>query len=722
VHPTIANDSRRSSRHLGTNALARMLAVAAIVGLLVGGASPAWATTAEPTPPAQRQAQAPTARPTPDATAESTPTAEPPDLTFAITPKPDNGFVPQNRVSLAGAATSGNQVVVSDGSATLCRAEVKEGAWSCAGDLRNGGVTLTIRETFPGGSVDEETSASLRVLGPPTVDGPSPVVTTGLISGIGYPHAVIRVDVVGPVSFSQRACPAVLTSGYWSCALSPGGEFPDGSYRVTVRQGAPDTGQFSNASAPMTVVIDKTAPATPTIDSVRAGDRVVTQPESFSGSGEDGGVVDLFIDQNRYCSVAVAGGRWACDVSGIPAGDHSVQVLQRDAAGNYSAVSAAFTVVFGAPHQPSQTPGPTATPRPTPTPSETTDPQTASPSPVPSPSQSPSGPPATAAPPATPLPKVPSPLTWGTPTNFGAHIPTLAYIGEHGSLLLAPLLALAFTLLVALPLRLAYPVLAARVPRLGRLMGRNQPVTPEDEDTPLVKPWVVIAGSVFGMALLAALSGGILGEVRYLRLVVAIGIGLVVLNSVGIGVSSWIAARRLGAPMWFRFVPGYLGLAAIAALGSRMIGIEPPVILGVIIASTVPMVAGRAARGVVGLAQLLTLATLATAAWAAHTALGPVDGFWASLLSEVLAAICLAGFGSAVLLTLPLRAQPGRLVYEWSKPVWGIVTLVVVTLAAAVLMAQDSALVVGAFLLAGAFAAVVFAVWGWVRFVEPARH
>ncbi|WP_157156848.1 hypothetical protein [Diaminobutyricimonas sp. LJ205] len=717
MHPSIANDYRRSSRHVGTNALARMLAVAAIAGLILGGSSPAWATTAEPTPPAQKQTQTPTATPTPDVTKESTPTAAPPDLTYQITPTPAGDFIPQNRLSLTGTATTGNKVVVADGAATVCSAEVKDGAWSCVGDVSNGGVTLTIRETLPNGSVEEETSAKLRVLGPPTVDGPSPVVTTGLISGVGYPNALITVDVTGPVSFTQSACPAALTSGFWSCALSSGGEFPDGTYRVTVRQGAPDTGQFSNPSAAMTVVIDKTAPASPTIDSVRAGDRVIVQPHTISGAGEDGGVVDLFINRDRHCSVPVTGGRWACDVSGIPAGDHTFQVLQRDAAGNYSAVSDGFVVVFGMPH--TSTPSPTPTATPTPTPSETTDPQTASPTPAPSPSD----PPGATSPPDTPPQQAPpTPLTWGTPTDFGVQIPSLASFAEHGTLWVAPLLALAFALLVALPLRLVYPLLAARIPRPGRLTGRNQAVSAEDEDTPLVKPWVVIAGSVFGMALLAALSGGILGEVRYLRLVVAIGIGLVVLNGVGIVASSWLAARKLRVAMWFRFVPGYLGLAAVAALASRMIGIEPPVILGVIIASTVPMIAGQAARGVIGLAQLVTLAALATAAWAAHTAIGPVDGFWASLFSESLAAICLAGFGSAVLLTLPLRALPGRLVYEWSKPAWVIVTLVVVTLAAAVLMAHTGALVVGAFLLAGAFAAVACAIWGWVRFVEPARH
>lgn len=703
MHPSIANDSRRSSRHVGTNALARLMALAAIAGLVFGGVSPVWATT--PTP-------------TPDATS-STPTASPPDLTFAITPEPADGFLPQNRISLTGAATTGNRVVVADGAQTLCSGQVEGGAWSCSGSLRNGGVTLTVRELLPGGTVEEETSASLRVLGPPTIDGPSPVVTTGLISGIGYPNALINVDVTGPVSFSQSVCPAALPSGYWSCALSPGGPFPDGTYTVSVRQGAPDTGQFSNPSAPMTILLDRTAPASATIDSVRPGDRVVVQPHTFSGSGEDGGVVDLFIDQDRYCSVAVAGGRWSCEVDGIQAGDRTIQTLQRDAAGNYSPVSSPLVVVFGVPHQSTPVPTPTRTPTPTPTPTPTqsADPQTATPTPSPSESEPPAPPPA----PASPS-EPPAGLTWGTPTEFGAEIPSFAHVAQHGNLLVAPLLALAFALLVALPLRLVYPLIAARMPQPARLTGRNRAVSPADEDTPLVKPWVVITGSVLGMALLAALSGGILGEARYLRLVAAIGLGLVVLNGVGIAASSWFAARQLKVKAWFRFVPGYLLLAALAALASRLIGIQPPVILGIIIASTIPLTAGRRSRAVVGLAQLLALAVLATGAWAAHVALGPVDGFWRSVLSETLAAICLAGFGSAVLLTLPVRALPGRLVYAWSKPAWALITIVVVSLAAAVLMAHTGALVLGAFLLAGAFAAIAFAIWGWVRFVEPARR
>ncbi|MET1042674.1 MAG: hypothetical protein ABWX59_00975 [Microbacteriaceae bacterium] len=710
MHPSLANDLFRSTRPTGVNALARLVAFFALVGLFVGATGPAYAAQ-EPTPTNDSRS---TVTPQPLSTPEPSPTVEPDSLTVTAPPK----FVGSNSIAPAGTATSGNTVTVrmtSPATANpICETTVAGGAWECrSASVPNGAITLQIEEKDAGGAVVDSASVTVNVLGPPVIDGPDPVQSTGLVSGIGYPHAAIRVSLTGQSSYSQD-CPAVLPNGYWSCALGSAGPLADGTYTATARQGEPGTDNFSVASGAMTVIIDRTAPDAPVVTTPADGARIDTAEVTFAGTGESGGTVDVFVHEDRFCSAPVIAGQWSCVASGVPAGRHPVQALQRDAAGNFSSVSTPVTVTFG-PAAAAPRPGATPTPSPTaePTPEQ---------APAPLPLQTPD-----ATEPPT-LPSEPSasdgPLpgsNWGTPTGFGAEIPTFTQMMERGNWLIAPLLALAYILLFALPLRALYPLVADRLRWRVRLTGRNQAVSAEEDDSPLVKPWVVVAGSIVGMAVLAAVSGGIQPEPRYLRLVVSIGLGLVILNGVGIALSSWLSGRWLGVQTWLRFVPGYLALAAVAALASRIIGIQPPVILGIIIAVTVPLTAPRQSRAMIGLAQLAVLTLLSAGAWALGTALGDVGGFWPSMMSETLAAICLAGFGSVVLLTLPIRALPGRLVYAWSKPVWAASTFAIVTLAALVLMPGQVPLIVGAFLLAAGSGAVMLATWAWVRFVEPAN-
>ena len=52
---------------------------------------------------------------------------------------------------------------------------------------------------------------------------------------------------------------------------------------------------------------------------------------------------------------------------------------------------------------------------------------------------------------------------WATPTAFGAMLPTLSSSVTTGTLALAPLLALTFVVLVALPLRLLAGAIRGRI-------------------------------------------------------------------------------------------------------------------------------------------------------------------------------------------------------------------------------------------------------------------
>ncbi|MBU1587395.1 MAG: hypothetical protein KKH51_05550, partial [Actinobacteria bacterium] len=152
---------------------------------------------------------------------------------------------------------------------------------------------------------------------------------------------------------------------------------------------------------------------------------------------------------------------------------------------------------------------------------------------------------------------------------------------------------------------------------------------------------------------------------------------------------------------------------------SRVAGIQPPIVVGIVLAVRfAPEIGGRA-RGILSLAQVAAIVLLGFVAWLAQSALGPVDGFFPSLVSETLSALCIAALGSAMVMLLPVNRMPGRLIWSWSRTAWAAVTLVTATVAG-VVIAGGSGFPVP-WVLGGAlvFAAVSVGAWAWVHLIEP---
>jgi hypothetical protein len=473
-------------------------------------------------------------------------------------------------------------------------------------------------------------------------------------------------------------------------------------------------GASSSPSGSLSIVIDKDSPAPPTITSPRSGARVVGAEVAFAGTGESGGVADLYLDGLPACQTAVVDGAWSCSVRGVPDGSHTVLVIQRDAAGNYSTPSAPITVIFAAraataPTVPSR-PGHSAAPEPPAAPT----PQTS----------------AIRVPPATTPRDGPTDLgpsdNWGAPTRFGAAIPTVAVSVSAGNWLLAPLLAIAFILLVALPLRLLATALAGRirVPSI-QLTGRNRgrvPGSPREDPSNRVNPWLAGAVPLMAAAALIVIAGGVSDQLRYLRLSVAVALGLAILNAVGVAIATRLGARARGVSGRLQFLPILMLAAVLAAALSRGAGLHPPIVAGVLIGIGFAGGVSHRTRAIVNLVEIGAVTVLAAAAWLLRGSMGPVDGFWASFAGETLATIAFAGAGSVAVLVLPIASLPGRVLFDWSRPAW-LGTVAVVALVGSVVVlggAQASFPVVGSVIAAGSFAALSVAVWGWLRFVEPA--
>lgn len=620
---------------------------------------------------------------------------------------PASDFVAGSTVTLSGTKDAGSTLVISRAGQVVCTiGDPDLLAWQCAGiGVPNGVHEFTGDETLADDSVVPMAPLTLRVLAAPALDqAGGSLITTGRFSGSAEPGASIRLQSTGPGGTVDHSCPAALPDGFWSCAVS----LANGEYQVRARQSSPAIGpEFSGFSSAVSAVIDRTAPPAPTITSPRSGATTV-QNVMARGGGESDALLQLFTDGTLVCETIVSSsGSWACPLRWPSPGRYTVQALQRDAAGNFSSASARVEVRF-APAVPAPAPPADESPAPPVTPDDT-----ATPSPLPSTPD---------APPTLPVaPDPPAGVNWGTPTGFGASLPTAEQVVERGGWAVAPLAGLAYLLLAALPLR---AFVTHVLPRLRRpslaLTGRNRlGDMSEPAPTLTLSPMLVAAGTLGGAAVIAALSGGIDTEVRYLRLTAAIGLGLLLLNIVAVLLPARLAGRVARVEIAVRLLPAILLVALIAALVSRWGGLQPPLLIGVLIAATAVVGSSRRARAGIAVAQTSGVAALALIGWVAFDLLTPSTGFWMTLASETAAAVALGGLGSLLLLLLPVGPLPGRTLYAVSPPAWAVVALASATVAGAVLVSGPAFPLTALVLAGAAFAGVLTAAVVWTRWVAP---
>lgn len=642
----------------------------------------------------------------------------PPAAAAAAFDVPPSDFVAGSTVTLTGTKDAGSTLVIRRAGQVVCTvADADALTWQCANLPTPSGVhEFTGEETLADTSVQPIAPLTVRVLTAPSLDGAGgSVLTTGRVTGVAQPGASIQVQSQGANGTVPHDCPAALPSGFWSCVLN----LPDGAYQVQARQSWADVGpEQSGWSTPAATTIDRTAPAPPTVTSPGAGETSIATATA-RGGGEAEATVQVSVNGTIICEATVnASGAWSCGFRWPGLGVFTVQALQIDRAGNFSSVSAGVNVRVVAP-APRPAPSAPANPPPSPSPSPTPEPtETVPPSPEPSIPALPPAPPAT--------------TNWGTATGFGAALPSAAQVVERGGWLVAPLAGLAYLALIALPLRAAATHVLprwGRPRRRWRLTGRNRAGAVGRDgpaslgslrEAPPLSPVLVAAGTLGGAALIAALSGGLDAEVRYLRLTAAIGAGLVVLNLVGVLFPARLAARVGSTRAVVQLLPGILVIALAMALLSRIGGLQPPLLAGVLIAAAAAAGASARARAGVAVAQTSSVAALAMAGWALHDLLTPSTGFWMTLASETAAAVALGGLGSLLMLLLPVGPLPGRALYAVSAPMWAVVAVLSASLTGAILASGPAFPLAAMVLVAAAVAALLGAAVAVVRWVVPA--
>lgn len=713
---------------------ALLVGLAATVGP-VGPAEAAGAPTQSPTP----QLGSPT--PTPDPTTPPTPPAAP-----TVRPVADSST---GAVLVQGEADPAAQVKIAlTGNGVyrdLCPSVTTSstGAWSCSATVQSGAGWAAVVTDLDHADLDQATSPSFSVLTAPTVG--SGLLVGAKLGGTAFPGATVTVTSGSGATAGATAS----ADGSWVAVL-PAATFPSGRHDVRAVQSssAVPAVPVSAASRSSSVTVDRDAPVAPVVTSPAAGQRVAALPLTVSGTGEAGALATVYVDSTPVCQATVSGrGSWSCSAGGseLADGDRLVQAALVDQAGNFGPPSAPVRVTVGAVATAPASPGATATPRPGAT-------ATPAPGAVP-PSAAPTGPSddgsTTAPPPGVPdgggggrtppgSSDGPQVGTWATATSFGADLPTLAQTLGGPVWPLGAAVALLFLVLVAGPSRLAAAAARGRIrPRAARLTGRNRSSElPTSFNRGTVDPRVAAGLALTAGAVAIAVAAGVDGQVQYARLLAGIVLGLVVLNGLVVVLPAALVARRLGLALRVRMSPGLLLAAVVACGATRLFSLDPPLVLGVLLVGTLGAVqhggghavpAGRTPsgrdHGVAAATQLAATVVVPAAAWVLH---GLVDapGAWPQLGREALATVCLAGLGSLVVQLLPLGSLPGRHVWAWSKPVYAVLAVVGVSVAAAVFVgAPSSSFPLPALLVASLVAALLaVAAWLWTSYVEPARR
>ncbi|GAA4671397.1 hypothetical protein GCM10025780_13950 [Frondihabitans cladoniiphilus] len=700
--------------------------------------------------------------------------------------------------TLSGGGTPGASLRVLDPvhpASSLCTPTVAgDGSWSCSAQLSSGAnQTLTVRDLtdtqFP-----DVTSATFSVLTAPAVTTGGGVVVGARLAGTGYPGATVTLSF-GSSASSASTTVAVASSGSWQTVL-PAAAVPSGSYTLLATQSSSAIPRVpvSSSSAPLGIVIDREAPSAPVVLDPSSGSTVSQQPFVFDGTGETGATVTTYVDSNPVCTAQVTAGQWSCSTTGllIPDGTRSVQAAQVDPAGNYGPPSTGVAIVFatagtGASPSPQSSPSPTSKGR-APSPTATASPSTAPAAPGSGGGSSGSGPTGSGgtahggsgsigggadgsggSSASSGMSNAEAAASWTASTGFGRNLPTLSQSLSGWSWPISLLLGLIFAVLIIAPTRLVSSTLRgsrAWGTRLfagaRRVTGRNRART-DDDDSPVLSPASTLALTIAGGAVIVALSIGVDNQLRYVRLLLAIVLGLVALNGLAVVVPTWILGRRLGLVLRLRVSPRMLAVAALACLVTRLFSLDPPMVLGVLLAAgltqasaAVPDTAvlpdsaagaasgpasGAAARpttargdetgdararvrlrGILATVQLASLTLVSFVAWVLHGLVPAASSqFGVEVLREGLATVCLAGLGSLIVLLIPLGALPGRFLWAWSRST--LVGLAVVGVAAAGVVLggdpQEAFPIMPLVAAAVVFAALAVAAWVWARYVEP---
>ncbi|MGI9303450.1 MAG: Ig-like domain-containing protein, partial [Gammaproteobacteria bacterium] len=273
---------------------------------------------------------------------------------------PVNGSaISDNTPSFSGTAGAGDTIILDDPAnpgTPLCATTVNPGGgWSCdvTTPLPDGTIAIPVTATDAANNVSPAAVVNLTIdtVAPaaPAVDAPAEGSTlnnnTPTFSGSGAtPGETVTVD--DPNNPGTPLCTAMVdVGGNWSCAVTA---LPQGVSAIPVS--VTDAAGNSGAATTVTITVDSTAPAAPTITAPADGSTSNDNTPTFSGTASAGDTITVTDPDNPgtpLCTVVVgAGGNWSCDAATpLPEGVAAIQITATDAAGNASAAASVSVTI-----------------------------------------------------------------------------------------------------------------------------------------------------------------------------------------------------------------------------------------------------------------------------------------------------------------------------------------------------------------------------------------
>lgn len=216
---------------------------------------------------------------------------------------------------IASTRVSNGTTTVGDGAAG--------GASSGSGAASGTNGSVRIEYSTPAPVIQRPAGQTLTNDPRTTIGGTSSPGTTVTLRQGGAAIACVEGDLVVPAS------------GEWTC--TPTEDLPDGPANLVasaVDEAVPMASYPD--STPVSITIDTSAPVPPRITAPADGAPGNNATPMFSGTGEDGAVLELRnSDGNVLCSTTVVDGRWNCTLTGpLPDGTNVITPVASDAAGN----------------------------------------------------------------------------------------------------------------------------------------------------------------------------------------------------------------------------------------------------------------------------------------------------------------------------------------------------------------------------------------------------
>lgn len=315
-----------------------------------------------------------------------------------------------------------------------------------------------------------------------------------------------------------------------------------------------------------------------------------------------------------------------------------------------------------------------------------------------------------------------------TPSSFGRELRRVSNVASTPAAVIggAALVSGAFVMFVALPSELLHATLRQNYRRaFNRLTRGWQHATrmlPAMAQVPF-PPWfrvvsVLTAASVISAGAMASSADPII----IVRLTAAMFAAFMTTNGLSI-VTSWLMGRRFAMWPQLTLMPGFLLLSALSVVFSRLAGLQPAILFGILMVVTFGKALPRNQQGVLSTVLSGTFLGIGVFAWFVYSLIDSGrTGMTVEFLREYLTTLATGGIGYCVVALLPLTYLEGIAIFRWSKSLWAVlyISVIVIFQLTVVRMPGSWQEMSGATMLwctaFGTFGVVSVAVWAWFRF------